>query len=352
MNRTAGHIAALVLCFFACMCAGPGAGNISETAPVIETVSCDAVTFDSATLTASVTNMNLVAGCGFTVVSTSDNRQYVFDGIPGSDGFSITATGLQAKTEYNFSAFILNGSGMRIDSAPSSFTTLETQTPPAPLSFLQYLLRLHDTDGDGTLGDEEALAITELNIPTDSISTAPELKRLKNLEKLTARPHLLGLQSLMKELDISENLKLKELRAPRNDMERIIFPPEGSELTSIHINYNKLHEIDLRPLKKLYTATVNANGTRYLDISGLDELEGITLEPKPLETIILGNAILTNIDLSKSKITTLDLSRCPNMDRCDISGCESLTTVFLAKDQSESILINCPESTTIIHYDQ
>ena len=228
----------------------------------------ESVGTDSALLAATVSDGNLVSRCGFHIYLKGSNLHLTCEAVCRDNSFRATATGLRPDTGYELEAFIENGKGLSIKSERHPFVTLEDDSglPSYSYSFESFLLREYDTDHDGTLSTEEALAVTKMEVFTDSIPSINRLGRFPNLDSLTCRPHRLNYKSLLKELDISENPAMSYLSAVRNDMESISFP-ENSELRYANLGFNNFITLDLSRLSKL----------EYVNVTGCYKLQTIYL---------------------------------------------------------------------------
>ena len=258
--------------------------------PAIVRATVESVSTDGALLSAEVSDGTLVAGCGFYVTQNGTTQSMRVDAECNGNAFGAMASGLRPDTGYEFEAFVENGRGMSVKSGRQPFVTLSTDPdlPSYSMTFEAFILREFDADKDGTLSEQEALAVRKMTVPTDSIASAPNLGRFRNLDTLIIRPHRMTLKSLLKELDLSGNPAMRNLNAVRNDMLTIQFPKE-SELRYANIGFNNY--------------------------------------------------------------TTLDLSTLLKVEYINLTGCHRLQTVYLGKDQQIE-LTGLPSSATIVRYDQ
>lgn len=236
--------------------------------PVITETFVESVGTDSALLVATVSNGDLVYRCGFHIYLKGSDLHLSCDAVCKDNSFRASVIGLRPDTGYELEAFIDNGNGLNIKSDRHPFVTLEDDfgLPSYSLDFESFLLREFDTDHDGTLSTEEALAVKEMTVYTDSIPSINRLGRFRNLNSLTCRPHRMNCKSLLRELDLSENPAISYLDAIRNDMESISFP-ENSEIRHLNLGFNNFITLDLTRLKKL----------EVLNVTGCYKLETLYL---------------------------------------------------------------------------
>ena len=250
----------------------------AEEMPKILDAYVESVTIDGATLTATVSDGSLVDKCGFYVYPAGNAQCLIYGAVCADNVFSVFANGLQPDTGYEFEAYVDNGKGLSVKSERHPFVTLEADPslPSYAFSFETFVLREFDTNRDGTLSTEEALAVRNMTVHTDSIPSINHLERFQNLDTLFCRPHRMTYKSLLKELDLSGNPEMRYLNAIRNDMETISFPPE-SELRYVNIGFNNFVTVDLRSLLK----------AKYINLTGCHRLQTIYLS-KGQDTKISG----------------------------------------------------------------
>ncbi|MBO4566382.1 MAG: hypothetical protein J5695_04055 [Bacteroidales bacterium] len=228
----------------------------------------ESVTIDGAMLMATVSDGSLVEQCGFCVYQAGTSQCLTYNAVCKDNSFSVFANGLRPDTGYEFEAYIDNGNGLSIKSERHPFVTLEADPalPSYAYSFETFVLREFDTDNDGVLSTEEALAVRSMTVSTDSIPSITQLERFQNLDTLICRPHRMTYKSLLKELDLSGNPGIRYLNAVRNDMETISFP-QNSELRYVNIGFNNYVTLDLSTLLR----------TEYVNLTGCHRLETIYL---------------------------------------------------------------------------
>ena len=98
--------------------------------PEFVAVTAASVSEDEATLIATVTGSTQVSTCGFVLSPSGGGEKTEYSAQRDGDIFTCSLRGLQPSSTYEFTAFVGNGAGMRLDSPVHSFTTLERQKPP------------------------------------------------------------------------------------------------------------------------------------------------------------------------------------------------------------------------------
>ena len=148
------------------------------------------------------------------------------------------------------------------DEPGSKFVYFEDQ------NFKNWLTEHHDTDGDGEISVEEALAVNEIDVCTANITSLKGIEYFTNLTSLKCRggeqdvsiyglTHIPGGKDL-KKIDLRANTLLKHLECDGNWLEDV-FLPEGSELEYLSLSgCMVLGNLDL-------TGKYNL---KYLDCSG------------------------------------------------------------------------------------
>lgn len=82
-------------------------------------------------------------------------------------------------------------------------------------NFKSYLIDNFDTDDDGEISEEEALAVAEIDISGNSVSRLSGIEYFSNLERFDcSNNHLTA-------IDLSQNTRLRELNASSNDLTSI-----------------------------------------------------------------------------------------------------------------------------------
>ncbi|MDE5844724.1 MAG: hypothetical protein K2H44_05005 [Muribaculaceae bacterium] len=181
--------------------------------------------------------------------------------------------------------------------------------------FRRYVLEDLDTNHDGTLSKEEALAVTTLDVSKRSIYT------IKSLE---------GIQYFS---------NLKVLNCSNNEITTLNLS-ENKALTSLNCENNLIASLDISDCAELTELKCRTNEIPYLNLSKC--------------------AALTYLDCSANNLTTLDLSYCPALTTLscscyltslDLSNCPRLTDLdCYGNDLITLNLACCPELTSVKCY--
>ncbi len=100
--------------------------------PEFVAVTAASASEDEATHIATVTGSTQVSTCGFVLSPSGGGEKTEYSAQRDGDIFTCSLRGLQPSSTYEFTAFVVNGAGMRLDSPVRSFTTLERQEPAQP----------------------------------------------------------------------------------------------------------------------------------------------------------------------------------------------------------------------------
>ena len=174
-----------------------------------------------------------------------------------------------------------------------------------------------DADGDGELSEVEIAAVTKIEINTVADFTG--IENFTNLTVLYSRNN-----SALKSIDLSENVKLKDVRINNNAIESIDVSML-SELQNLYIFNNKLTALDVSANLKLTDLQCNNNNISSLTLP--DEQR----EPKDnkLKTLICSsNPNIKAIDVTYfPALTSLQVTNC-GLDELDVTNNKNLTRLY------------------------
>ena len=191
-----------------------------------------------------------------------------------------------------------------------------------------------DANGDGTISEEEALAVKGIDIPKGVVDDLTGIERFVNLESLSCGQPENGIidnangsvpDITLTKLDVSKNTKLKRLIVNCNRLREL----DVTALTDLEIlccYANQLTGIDVSKNTKLKKLDLGWNEMTSVDISKNTALERISLWDCPISTI-LGLNDVTNLKafvISYSNLTSLDLSGNTTLDAVECSYNEKL----------------------------
>ncbi len=190
-------------------------------------------------------------------------------------------------------------------------------------NFKAYLVANFDTDGDGEISHEEALAITNIKVSTKDIESLAGIEHMVNLAELSCEGPLVWSgeepqenPGKLKTLDVSKNVNL----------------------TKLYCGYNQLASLDVTNNLKINKLRCAGNNLNSLDVSKNTELTDLTAYNNQLSSIdVSNNTKLVYIDLTKNQIKSID-----------VSMNESLSSLYIGKNLlTELNPSNNPELTAL-----
>lgn len=200
-------------------------------------------------------------------------------------------------------------------------------------NFKAYLVANFDTDGDGEISYEEALAITMIDVDTDNIESLAGIEHIANLTELNCEgPFVMSGyepeegRGKLKTLDVSKNTKL----------------------TKLYCGFNQFSSLDLTSNVLLERLRCAGNDLNNLDVSKNTELTRLTAYNNHLSSIDVSyNTKLEVIDLSNNQIKSIDISKneslatfnCDDnlLTELDPSNNQKLTNIYCSNNNLSSI---------------
>ena len=194
---------------------------------------------------------------------------------------------------------------------------------PDPV-FRAYILENFDSDGSGTLSEEEVLAVTELNLSLsfdDKYDESKQIKTFAGIEYFTNLTYLACQYHKITDLDLSNNPKLRELVCRYCGTITNLNVSKCEELRMLLCNYNKITNLDLSNNTKLIQLGCCDNFITTLDISKQTELLLFECWNNQLtELDISNNQELISVYCSSNQIVNLDLNNNAKLEYLDCSG--------------------------------
>ena len=200
-------------------------------------------------------------------------------------------------------------------------------------NFKAYMIKNFDTDGDGEISYEEALAITMIDVDTDNIESLAGIEHMANLTELNCEgPFVMSGyepeegRGKLKTLDVSKNTKL----------------------TKLYCGFNQFSSLDLTSNVLLERLRCAGNDLNNLDVSKNTELTRLTAYNNHLSSIdVSNNTKLEVIDLSNNQIKSIDISKneslatfnCDDnlLTELDPSNNQKLTNIYCSNNNLPSI---------------
>ncbi len=172
-------------------------------------------------------------------------------------------------------------------------------------NFKAYLVANFDTDGDGEISKEEALAITKIIVGTKDIESLAGIEHMANLTELRCE----GPWSIFEPEEDPEG-KLKTLDVSKN-----------VNLTILYCGFNQLTSLDVTNNPKIEQLRCAGNNQNSLDVSKNTELIEFEAYNNRLSSIdVSNNPELEYIDLTNNQIKSIDVSNNPELDYIDLTN--------------------------------
>ena len=208
------------------------------------------------------------------------------------------------------------------------------------VAFNKFLIDHFDTDGNKEISEDEAAAITEIEVCTDDIYSMDGLEHFVNLTKLTCMGSFSEEYGeninygILSELDISKNTQLEFLSCGYNQLESLdvsnnkklkILRLQWNNVTSIDVSNNTLLEELVCRYCRITTPLDFSSNPKLIEIDcqgsvGYNRFKSINVSQCPALLVINCNSVgLDTLDVSHnphlewlgcvgSGFTTLDLS--------------------------------------------
>lgn len=240
-------------------------------------------------------------------------------------------------------------------------------------NFKSLILDIADTDKDGKISSDEALALTVINGANLGINDAdlfyfPNLVEIdlsgnnlteidfsqqKNLESIKLNNNKLG------KLDVSSLSNMKYLDASYNEIANFVrlsgynyeevnlshnkIPQQTvyfqSKLKKLDLSYNEIEDADIRENPILADMDVSHNKIQEITMWSLKGLVNVKFNDNPFFQLNEANrwVILETIDCSNTDIPTLDLSKTETLKSVKATGCKNLETIYIGGNKNAQI---------------
>lgn len=252
-------------------------------------------------------------------------------------------------------------------------------------NFKAYLVANFDTDGDGEISKEEALAITKIIVGTKDIESLAGIEHMANLTELRCEgPWSIfepeeDPEGKLKTLDVSKNVnltilycgfnqltsldvtnnpKIEQLRCAGNNLNSLDVS-KNTELIEFEAYNNRLSSIDVSNNPELDYIDLTNNQIKSIDVSKNLELERITCSDNKLTSIdVTNNQKLTTLNISGNSIVKIDLGNNPELkhlicnknkiSELELSNNKKLKSLNVNDNNLTSLTVNCcPEIKTL-----
>ena len=252
-------------------------------------------------------------------------------------------------------------------------------------NFKAYLVANFDTDGDGEISKEEALAITEIIVGTKDIESLAGIEHMANLTELRCEGPWSFFEpekdpeGKLKTLDVSKNVnltilycgfnqltsldvtnnpKIEQLRCAGNNLNSLDVS-KNTELIKFEAYNNRLSSIDVSNNPELYYIDLTNNQIKSIDVSKNLKLGRITCSNNKLTSIdVTNNQKLTTLNISGNSIVKIDLGNNPDLEylcceknkisELELSNNKKLEGLNVNDNNLTSLTVNCcPEIETL-----
>ena len=278
-------------------------------------------------------------------VTFTNGFKITIDGTSGGKrGRKVKSTSANIQIERNVRR---NMAALSVALEPLELVEFEDET------FKAYCVANFDTDGDGEISIDEALAVTVMNCFNASstheytyyysgdnrydfiyASSLKGIEEFKNLQILNVSGST-SVQGPLASLDLRQNTALKLLIVNFNDITSLNI--EGlTQLEGLECCYTKLPEIDAYGLSSLQD--LNATNNTLLKKINISQCTSFT-------TLDIENTLkLEHFECASTKLTKLNLSHQPNLSYVNCSYCSELEELDLSESKVSNTITwaNCP----------
>lgn len=253
-------------------------------------------------------------------------------------------------------------------------------------NFKAYLVANFDTDGDGEISKEEALAITKIIVGTKDIESLAGIEHMANLTELRCEGPWSFFEpeedpeGKLKTLDVSKNVnltilycgfnqltsldvtnnpKIEQLRCAGNNLNSLDVS-KNTELIEFEAYNNRLSSIDVSNNPELDYIDLTNNQIKSIDVSKNLKLERITCSDNKLTSIdVTNNQKLTKLNISGNSIVEIDLGNNPELkhlicnknkiSELDLSNNTKLRQLTVNDNSLSSLTVNCCPEIEILN---
>ena len=210
-------------------------------------------------------------------------------------------------------------------------------------NFKAYLVANFDTDGDGEISKEEALAITKIIVGTEDIESLAGIEHMANLTELRCEgPWSIfepeeDPEGKLKTLDVSKNVNLTILYCGFNQLTSLDVT-NNPKIEQLRCAGNNLNSLDVSKNTELIEFEAYNNRLSSIDDSNNPELEYIDLTNNQIKSIdVSNNPELDYIDLTNNQIKSIDVSKNLELERITCSD-NKLTSIDVTNNQKLTTL--------------
>ena len=210
-------------------------------------------------------------------------------------------------------------------------------------NFKAYLVANFDTDGDGEISKEEALAITKIIVGTKDIESLAGIEHMANLTELRCEGPWSFFEpeedpeGKLKTLDVSKNVNLTILYCGFNQLTSLDVT-NNPKIEQLRCAGNNLNSLDVSKNTELIEFEAYNNRLSSIDVSNNPELDYIDLTNNQIKSIdVSNNPELDYIDLTNNQIKSIDVSKNLELERITCSD-NKLTSIDVTNNQKLTTL--------------
>lgn len=176
-------------------------------------------------------------------------------------------------------------------------------------NFRAYVLETFDSDGNGRISNEEAIAVAHIDVSNDiEAAEYNKIQTLKGIEYFTNLESLNCYNNRLASLDVSQNTKLTYLDCTFNQLKHLDLS-NNTKLETLFCNANKLKRLDVGNNVHLKQLACGYNEQTNLDVSQNTELTYLSCSGNCLTSLNVGkNTKLEYLNCSWNELTSLDVS--------------------------------------------
>ena len=172
----------------------------------------------------------------------------------------------------------------------------------------------YDTDGNGTLSQQEIAEVTEI------YTTRSGIKSAKGVEYLTALTTLNLGGNQLSSVDVSHNTNLTELWLEYNQLSSVDVS-HNTNLTDLGLDRNQLSSVDVSHNTNLTTLYLYDNQLSSVDVSHNTKLTELILHHNQLSSVdVSHNTKLTKLFLDDNQLSSVDVSHNTNLTCLSLAG--------------------------------
>ena len=207
--------------------------------------------------------------------------------------------------------------------------------------FKDYCVENFDADGDGEITEDEAKAVTAINVSMLDITSLAGIEYFSNLETLDASFNKLT------SLDLSHSPGLKAVDVAGNKLQSLNLSGL-SVLETLDASNNKLGMLDVSESPSLVTLHCSGNEIGALNLTKNRALKDLLCNNNHLQSLNLkNNVLLETLFCRKNEISTLDVSALSKLKDLDCSA-NRLTSLNLYNNPDLEILYCASNQLTVL----